>query len=127
MKKISKSLLLTLFAASIILFSGCQKNVEIPSLTTTAVSDITSISGVTGGSVTSGGGAEVTERGVCWSTSHDPTTSGSKTLNGTFSGIFTSDLSGLDEGTIYFVRAYAVYDNGPTTVYGNELSFTTLL
>ncbi len=62
--------------------------------------------------------------GVCWSISQNPTTADSKTPNATYSGIFTTNLTGLTQGTTYFVRAYAEYESGPT-IYGNELSFTT--
>ena len=38
-------------------------------------------------------------------------------------GIFTSNLTSLEPGTTYYVRAYAT--NSVGTAYGNELSFTT--
>ncbi len=97
----------------------------IPTLTTTTVSGITQTSGTGGGNVSNDGGAAVTARGVCWSTSTNPTISlSTKTVNGTGSGIFTSNLTGLSAGTIYYVRAYAT--NSVGTAYGNELQFSTL-
>ena len=96
----------------------------LPSVTTTAASDITDTTATSGGNVVSDGGASVTEKGVCWSTSSGPTLSDSHTNDGTGMGTFISNLSGLDPTTLYYVRAYATNING--TAYGNEISFTTL-
>jgi len=73
--------------------------------------------------VSSDGGAAVTVRGVCWSTSVNPTTSNSKTTNGSGTGSFTSSITGLSQGTTYHVRAYAT--NSVGTSYGSDRSFTT--
>ena len=69
------------------------------------------------------GGATVTERGICWSTNHNPTMGGSHANSGTGTGSFTCTMTGLTAGTTYYVRAYAENDEG--IVYGNEVSFTT--
>lgn len=92
-------------------------------LATVDVSGITQTSAISGGNVTSDGGAAVTSRGVCWSTSSAPTTSGSKTTDGAGNGTFASTITGLTINTKYFVRAYATNSKG--TSYGNEVSFTT--
>ncbi len=99
--------------------------IKVPTVTTTAISSIASTTATSGGNVTDDGGATVTARGVCWSTSHNPTTSNSKTTNGTGIGSFTSSLTGLTAGTTYYVRAYAT--NSAGTEYGNEVSFTTTI
>ena len=96
----------------------------MPTVTTNTVSGITSNAATCGGNVTSDGGAAVTERGVCWSLSHNPTISGDHTTNGSGTGAFTSSLTGLYAGRTYYVRAYA--RNSVGTSYGNEVSFTTL-
>jgi len=95
----------------------------IPTVTTDTVSNITDSSAVCGGNVTSDGGSPVTARGVCWSTSQNPTLSNSHTSNGSGTGIFTSSLTGLTAGTTYYVRAYAI--NSVDTAYGNQITFTT--
>lgn len=95
----------------------------LPTVTTNTISSITTSTATCGGNVSADGGATVTARGVCWSTSHNPTTSNSKTTNGTGVGSFTSSLTGLTSGTTYYVRAYAT--NSVGTAYGNEVSFTT--
>ena len=94
----------------------------MPSVTTTAISGITPTTATSGGNVTSDGGNAVTARGVCWSTTPNPTIANSKTVNGSGTGVFTSSLTGLTTNTTYYVRAYAT--NGAGTVYGNEESFT---
>ena len=95
----------------------------IPTLTTTAVSAITRTTATSGGNITSDGGSPVTARGVCWSTTANPTTANSFTTNGTGIGSFTSNLTGLTPNTTYYVRAYAT--NSVGTAYGNQVSFTT--
>ena len=95
----------------------------LPQITTLNVTSISTISAVCGGHVPSDGNATVTARGVCWSTSPNPTISNSKTTNGTGTGIFTSNITGLSSSTTYYVRAYATNSKG--TAYGAEKSFTT--
>jgi uncharacterized protein (TIGR02145 family) len=96
----------------------------LPMLTTTLISNRTATSVATGGNITSDGGAAITARGVCWSTASNPTILNSKTSDGTGIGMFTSNITGLAPGTIYYIRAYAT--NGSGTAYGDELTFTTL-
>ena len=97
--------------------------IAIPKVTTTAASNITYTSVTLGGSVTLGTGASSTERGVCWSTSTNPTITNSKKAVGNGAGTFTANITGLNEGVKYYVRAYAVYAEG--TVYGDEMTFST--
>ena len=70
------------------------------------------------------GGDPITARGVCWSTSSNPTTADNKTIDGTGVGTFTSAITGLASGVKYYVRSYAT--NSVGTIYGTEVSFTTL-
>ena len=92
-------------------------------VTTSAAGNITEISATCGGNVTSDGGVEVTVRGICWSTLQTPTISDFHTEDGSGTGNFTSEISGLTAGTTYYVRAYATNSTG--TAYGNLISFTT--
>ncbi|MCR4826373.1 MAG: hypothetical protein K5882_05405 [Bacteroidales bacterium] len=101
-----------------------QFDVTAPTVTTASANSITSYSAVCGGNVTVSGGSPVVARGVCWSTSHNPTLSNSHVENGTGLGGFTCSITGLTTGTTYYVRAYAT--NGVGTAYGSEKSFTTL-
>lgn len=92
-------------------------------VTTTTPSSITMNSAVSGGNVTCTGSSDITSRGVCWSTSSNPTITGSHTSDGTGSGAFTSSVTGLSASTLYHIRAYATNQQG--TVYGEDISFTT--
>ena len=94
-----------------------------PTVTTSMPASITSSSAICGGNVTSDGGATVTQKGVCYSTSPNPTTSSQTVSGGSGTGAFTCSLSGLSFNTTYYVRAYAV--NSAGTSYGVQQNFTT--
>ncbi|MBE3085139.1 MAG: hypothetical protein IMZ64_02850 [Bacteroidetes bacterium] len=91
----------------------------LPTITTTSLSAITATSAISGGTITSDGGAPITAKGVCWSTSQNPTIASFKTDNGTGTDTFTSSITGLTAGVTYYVRAYAT--NRAGTNYGNQL------
>jgi len=95
-----------------------------PVVTTAAITSFTATTAVGGGEVRSNGGATVTARGVCWSTSQNPTIANSKTNDGAGTGIFTSNLTPLTPNTTYYVKAYAT--NSQVTAYGTQVSLTTL-
>jgi uncharacterized protein (TIGR02145 family) len=99
--------------------------INLPTLTTTVVSSINTTTAISGGTISSDGGASIIARGVCWSTSSNPNISlNTKTINGTGIGAFTSNITGLVANTTYYIKAYAT--NSVGTAYGTELSFTTL-
>lgn len=97
----------------------------LATVTTVAVTDIAGTTAVTGGNVSADGGAAVTEKGVVYGLATNPTVANSKTSDGTGTGVFVSNLSGLRGLTKYYVRAYAT--NSAGTAYGPEISFTTLV
>jgi uncharacterized protein (TIGR02145 family) len=97
----------------------------IPTVTTEIPSAVSYTTATCGGNITSGGGATVTSRGVCWSTSPNPTiTLTSKTVDGTGTGSFSSNITDLTPNTTYYIRAYA--SNSLGTSYGAQQTFTTL-
>jgi hypothetical protein len=98
-------------------------NASLPRVITNEISYITLTSAQSGGNVISDEGATVTARGVCWSTSENPTLSDDYTIDSRGIGSFTSNITGLFRNTTYYLRAYATNSIG--TGYGNELSFTT--
>ena len=102
---------------------GPQDATQILKVVTGQITNITSTSADCSGNVTSDGGSSVTARGVCWSTTQNPTTADSKTTNGTGTGTFTSNITGLTPNTTYYVRTYATNSNG--TSYGEQKSFKT--
>jgi hypothetical protein len=97
--------------------------VTVATITTTAASNITQTTAASGGNVTDDGGATVSEKGICWAISQNPTTSNNKISGGSGTGSFTSNITGLTSATTYYVRAYAI--NSAGTAYGNQVSFTT--
>lgn len=104
---------------------ACSTGTSLPTLTTTAVGNITTNSAATGGNVTNDGGASVTSRGVVWSTTTNPTIAlTTKTSNGTGIGSYVSSITGLTSNTTYYVRAYAT--NSVGTAYGSQQTFKTL-
>ena len=98
-----------------------------PSVSTSAVNDITTTTATGNGNITALGVPNPSQHGVVWSVNANPTIADSKTTNGTATGtgVFTSSMTGLTPGTLYHVRAYATNTAG--TVYGEEVTFTTLL
>lgn len=113
------------YSAAILAIS-CRKEIvtpELPSITTKQVSLISSSSIVTGGDITSDGGAEVIARGVAYGTNQLPTLDDRFTIDGSGTGEYTSTLAGLNSDTQYNVRAYATNNIG--TSYGNSFSFKT--
>ncbi|MBX2942092.1 MAG: hypothetical protein KF860_07085 [Cyclobacteriaceae bacterium] len=100
------------------------QEIKLPILTTAEITDITLITASGGGEISSDGGSAITSKGLCWSTTQNPTIADSKTTNGTGTGNYTSALTGLIPNTTYYVRAYATNTVG--TGYGGDVSFTTL-
>lgn len=98
--------------------------VDLPVVTTAAVTGVTKVAAVSGGEVTYDGGAAVTERGLVWGLNADPTLTSNKIAGGSGVGAFVSNLTGLTIFTTYHVRAYAT--NSAGTAYGSDIKFTTL-
>ncbi|MEI7830048.1 MAG: fibrobacter succinogenes major paralogous domain-containing protein [Prolixibacteraceae bacterium] len=97
----------------------------VPTIATSPVASVTTTSAITGGNVTSDGGLTISARGVCWSTTTNPTIANNKTIDGKGVGSFTSTLTGLSTNTTYYVRAYAT--NAIGTAYGTVSSITLYL
>lgn len=94
-------------------------------ITTTATSAVTQTTASSGGNINNDGGANITSRGVCWSSATlTPTILNTKTIDGTGVGTYISSLTSLTPGTTYYLRAYAT--NSVGTAYGNAISFTTV-
>jgi uncharacterized protein (TIGR02145 family) len=107
-----------------LIFESCKKEiVTLPIVTTRDISLKTSNSAITGGTVTNDGGSAILSRGVCWSTSTNPTVNDNKTLDSLGTGRYMSYLPDLTQETTYFVKAYAINELGIS--YGTELQFTT--
>ena len=102
----------------------CMKDM-LPAVTTAAVSAITSTTAISGGMETYNGGAPITAKGICWSTSPAPTTAETtKTVETVTTAKYASTMTNLTANKTYYVRAYITNYLG--TTYGEEFSFTTL-
>ena len=123
MKRITPVLVLICVLLAIAVTDSCKKDAVLPSLTTTSITEITINSAISGGNITSTGGADISARGVCYGTSSGPSISGPSTSDGSGGGSFTSNLTDLTPNTLYHVRAYATNKAG--TGYGSEVTFTT--
>jgi hypothetical protein len=95
----------------------------VPTISTTAASSISLATATTGGNITSDGGTTIVSRGICWSLSANPTINDNKLINGNGTGNYTINLTGLNAGTTYYIRAYAT--NAAGTGYGAQVSFNT--
>jgi len=101
-------------------------NPDAPVIITLDISDITSMSALSGGNIVSRGSAVITLRGVVFSTLGDPLTDPLATVvtnDGSGEGYFPSKMEGLLGNTTYYVRAYAANVYGKS--YGELKSFTT--
>jgi len=123
MKKLILILLTVVFAFSCNKDDDPIDNTSLPTLTTLDITDITPTSATSGGDITDTGGADITAKGICWSTSQNPTISDFATDEGNNPSNYTSTITGLTANTTYYVRAYATNSKG--TGYGNELEFVT--
>jgi uncharacterized protein (TIGR02145 family) len=122
MKKGLSLLALVCLFSIMVLIQGCKK-ATLPEIVTVEVTGVALNTATSGGEITSDGGGDITEKGVCWNITGEPTTADSKTSDGTGAESFTSNLSGLQKGTVYYVRAYAT--NSVGTVYGEQFVFNT--
>jgi uncharacterized protein (TIGR02145 family) len=115
---------LLLIVLSLLLLTTCEELEREMLVVTNEVFNVSVTSADAGGQVIDiGQGA--TQHGHCYSKEPNVTVSDPHTRLGTPTGTggFTSPLSDLEPGTLYYVKAYI--SNGDITVYGSEISFTT--
>lgn len=97
---------------------------SVPVVVTTSVTDISLTSVTVGGQILWDAGVLITEYGVVYSTSKNPTIANTKlkSNNCDSDGLFTCDLTNLQKQTTYYARAYAT--NAKGIGYSEEISFT---
>jgi len=105
-------------------FNTTNSDSDLPTVTTSSVTEILDISATVGGNVISDGGSDILDRGIWIDTSTNPEISGVKISIGIGTGNFSKNMDNLTAGTIYYIKAYATNSSG--TSYGEEISFTTL-
>lgn len=98
-----------------------ESELTVPVVVTSEVVSIWDNMATGGGNIISDGGVAVTERGICWSTSHEPSVDGLHLISGSGIGVFSCQMTDLVQNTTYYVRAYA--KNALGVAYGNEVSF----
>ena len=101
----------------------CVRNITEPLVHTLGIMEVSGNSAMIHSEVMNDGGAPVTARGVCCSTTDNPTLEDVHTSDGTGTGEFNSQITGLQPNTIYYVRAYATNSSG--TAYGEVFQFRT--
>ena len=94
-----------------------------PIITTKDISEITTTSALSGGNILSDFGSPVFEKGICWSTTPNPTNSDNKVLSSLEGTNFTDPVTNLIPNSTYYLRAYAI--NSVGTGYGNEIILKT--
>ena len=108
------------------LMFSCEKEDLPPVVETTGVSDIGLSSFTAQGTLVEAGDEGVSQHGFCWSKAPAPVMEGDSCIRlgpRIETGDFTSEIQGLDQNTIYYIRAYAV--NGAGNAYGKEMVVTT--
>ncbi|HXB43206.1 MAG TPA: fibrobacter succinogenes major paralogous domain-containing protein [Puia sp.] len=125
----NNSLYKILLAGLVVCSICCKKTASTPppvlaTVITAPMSVIALTSGTSGGNITSDGGSSITERGICFNTTTNPTTANNKVASGSGVGSFNANMAGLTENTMYYVRAYAI--NSAGTAYGQVIQFVTL-
>jgi hypothetical protein len=100
-------------------------DLQLPTVSTAPAINIASDMITSGGDVTLEGSSPVTLKGICWSTSPNPTIVNSKAAGGLGVGSYTSTMYGLGSGVTYYIRAYAT--NSVGTSYGNEVIASTIV
>ncbi len=96
----------------------------LPTVGSTAITNIKSTQATCTGSFISDGGFPITDRGICWSITPNPTIDNLHRNLGTGIGDFETQITNLQPNTQYYLRAYARNSSG--IAYGETSSFTTL-
>lgn len=93
-----------------------------PVVNTIALSEVTYTSVKTGGEIITDEGEEITEKGLCWNNSGNPTVGDFKQISGNGTDDYSIRIENLTEGETYFFKAYAINANG--IGYGSEVTVT---
>ena len=138
MKKVLSVLIIaviTIFAVTCKKFAEPETYVEpeapvvpptsnIPTVEIVEITDITTSSAKVSCKVTYDAGVTIIDRGVCWSTEHNPTFDGDHVSCGIGAGSYNIELTGFEHAVTYYITAYAINSYG--TGYSEEMELTML-
>ena len=96
---------------------------SIPIVTTDSVSEVSYTSAIIGGNIISNGGDEIMESGIVYDRTAVPTINNIKIPIKSVTNKYTLSLNNLEDGNMYYVRSYAINNNGIS--YGQEINFIT--
>ncbi len=103
----------------------CIKGIGRPTVTTDSVSSITQRSAIIYSTVHgTGGDHNLVAKGVCWAKTQSPSLVDHFTFNGIELDSYSSIMTNLETGTIYYVRSFAI--NSEDTAYGRQLELKTV-
>lgn len=95
----------------------------LPVVTTKSVTDVTTTTAIINGNVGYDGGSVISEYGICYATTENPTVDNTKVVaTADENGNYSVTLENLVSGTTYYARAFATNEVG--TAYGEQLTFT---
>ena len=123
----------TILLSALLLLSNCTTNetkTDALQLTISAASTVTTTTANVNVTITNGGSSDITAKGICWSTSTNPTIAlSTKTIDGTGTSAFNSVLNSLAPGTTYYVRAYntvtGIWSTGSSSVVVSNFPVAT--
>lgn len=98
--------------------------IRLPQTSATQVSAVGVSTATLRATLTNDGDGTVSDMGFCIATHPNPSVADTKVSSGTSAQTFSKVISGLQEGTTYYVCAYAINERG--TGYGDQATFTTL-
>ena len=134
-KNMKNVILLSCMAVLFISVLACSKNgggtepppepveIKLSTLVADSVGSISTSTAIFYGNITSNGGGTVTDRGICWGKTANPTENKTTATSYTSRGLFTTDIKQLEPNTTYYVRGYATNNKG--TAYTSDVQFNT--
>jgi len=99
------------------------KEVSLPTVVTTGVSNETGTTADSGGETITDGNGTISGRGVQWSSLADFSVIDGTTTDGTGTTNYASTITGLTVGNTYYVRAYVINEAG--IAYGQVIQFVS--
>ncbi len=104
-------------------FTTLQGEINLPTVVTESVYNVTENSASISGNVTDDGGGTISQKGFCLSPQSNPTIDDIISDNGAGTGQYSHSFLGLLTNTQYYVKAYA--QNSEGIAYGDEMTFIT--